>query len=196
MNKKIKYLDYSVCVIIPARGGSKRLKYKNIFEVKDKPMICWSIDACKNSKYVDLICVSTEDQKIKKVVQDYDESIVIHNRNEKDSEDHVFKMVPVRKAYKFIQEEFNNFDIIISLQANSPQMTSDILDKAIEIFIDNDRNELISVNNNFMQNAAIRVMKSKTVFQRELSTKCGFYICDLIDVHNIEDVRAVERSME
>tara|TARA_Y100001938_G_C7912170_1_gene340180 strand:- start:23 stop:613 length:591 start_codon:yes stop_codon:yes gene_type:complete len=186
---------YRVCVIIPARGGSKRLKYKNIYPVMKKPMICWSIDACKNSKYVDFVCVSTEDLKIEKTVQEYSEDIVIHKRELKDSGDKVFKMVPIRNAYKTIQEKYGSYDIVISLQANSPQITGKIIDDAIETFLKNDRNELISVNNNLMQNAAFRIMREHTVFQRELSTKCGFFVCELIDVHTIEDVHLIEQQM-
>ena len=37
-----------VVVIIPARGGSKRLKRKNLYNVWNKPMIYWSIIAAKN----------------------------------------------------------------------------------------------------------------------------------------------------
>lgn len=194
----INYKDknHSICVIIPARGGSKRLKYKNIYILKNKPLICWSIDACKESKYVDFVCVSTEDNKIKDVVSNYNSGVFIHERDKALSEDKVFKMAAVRSAYQHLNEIGRKFDIIISLQANSPQITSGIIDSAIECFLENERNELISTGINKMQNAAFRIMKNDTVYQRELSTRCGFFTCDLIDVHTIEDLRQIEKILD
>ena len=56
-----------VLAIIPARGGSKRLKKKNIYPIAGKPMLYWAIHACKKSKYSIEPWVSTEDQEIKEV---------------------------------------------------------------------------------------------------------------------------------
>ena len=53
--------------IIPARGGSKGLKDKNIRIIKGKPLIYWSIKAAKESKLIDDYYVSTDSQKIKKI---------------------------------------------------------------------------------------------------------------------------------
>ena len=47
-----------VFAVIPARGGSKRLPGKNILELAGKPMIAWSIEAARNSKFIDEIFVS------------------------------------------------------------------------------------------------------------------------------------------
>ena len=54
--------------IIPARGGSKRLPRKNIYNLLGKPLIGWSIQACKKSKYYkDNLYVSSEDEEILKL---------------------------------------------------------------------------------------------------------------------------------
>jgi len=53
-----------IIAIIPARGGSTRLPRKNIRELKGKPLISYSIDACKNSGLVDKIIVSSEDKEV------------------------------------------------------------------------------------------------------------------------------------
>ena len=50
--------------IIPARGGSKRLPRKNLLDLCGKPLIAWSIDAGKKSKYIDKVLVSSEDNEI------------------------------------------------------------------------------------------------------------------------------------
>ena len=53
-----------IIAIIPARGGSKRLPKKNIYLLKGKPLIAYSIAACKGSKYINEIYVSSDDKEI------------------------------------------------------------------------------------------------------------------------------------
>ena len=182
-----------VVVIIAARGGSKRLPRKNIYPIWGKPMLSWAIAAAQQSKYVTEVWVTTEDPEIKQVALSC--GAKVHDRDAKLSEDHIYKMHAIRDCYEHIPGKNGN-EIVISLQANSPQITSEILDDAIGIFLQYDRNELISVGPDLMQNAAFRIMKGAYTTQRDLSTKCGVYVCDLQDVHTIEDVRSIEEKDE
>lgn len=50
--------------LIPARGGSKRLKRKNIREFAGRPMIEWTIDAARDSGVFLRVVVSTDDEEI------------------------------------------------------------------------------------------------------------------------------------
>ena len=86
-------------------------------------------------------------------------------------------------------------DIFLSVQANSPTISSKEIDKCIDALIEYNRDEIISVDSNLMQDASIRVFKSSYVFQRDLSTNCGVVITDLYDVHNHDDVLAVENIL-
>ena len=59
-------------------------------------------------------------------------------------------------------------DIVISLQANSPEVTKEILENCLEKFNKksvNNCKELICINEDGNQNASIRIMTYKTVFQ-------------------------------
>jgi pseudaminic acid cytidylyltransferase len=53
--------------IIPARGGSKRVKNKNLKIFFGKPLISYSIEAAKKTKLFKKIIVSTDSIEIKKV---------------------------------------------------------------------------------------------------------------------------------
>jgi len=55
--------------VIPARGGSKRIPYKNVKLFCGKPMIAWSIEAAKESGLFDRIIVSTDDAEIAEVAR-------------------------------------------------------------------------------------------------------------------------------
>ena len=53
-----------ILVLILARGGSKRLKNKNILKLKNKPLIFWTIKFARKLPNVANILVSTDDKKI------------------------------------------------------------------------------------------------------------------------------------
>lgn len=58
-------------VIIPARGGSKRVPHKNIKLFAGKPMIAHSIHAARASGVADRIVVSTESEEIARVAREW-----------------------------------------------------------------------------------------------------------------------------
>ena len=55
-----------ILAIIPARGGSKGLKNKNLKKIGKKSLISLAINSCKKLKLVDKIFVSTDSKKIAK----------------------------------------------------------------------------------------------------------------------------------
>ena len=59
--------------IIPARGGSKQIKNKNIKKFLGKPLINWTIEAAIKSKVIDKIYVSTDSKKIVQVCKKLEE---------------------------------------------------------------------------------------------------------------------------
>jgi CMP-N-acetylneuraminic acid synthetase len=199
MDDKLKKIN--IAVVIPARGGSKRLKNKNIYQVLGKPMINWVIDECMKSKYIKDIYVSTESNQIAKVIKN--KKVKLIQRPESLSKDHVEKMDAISHAVKEIikNSDFKNPEIVISLQANSPTLTIKDLDNALEFFysklyVHQPICEVISVGEDNLQNACFRIMTRKTVFQKTLSTHVGIFMTNCHDVHNIDDVRIVESQLK
>ena len=187
-----------IIAIIPARGGSKRLPRKALYPVNGVPMIKKVLDETKKSKYVDRIVVSTDDNEIKDLcVQN---NIEVQDRPLKLSDDHTEKMDVIEYTTKKIIEDGYNPDIVVSLQSNSPEFKGIDLDKGIEFFLkelydDHPICEVMSINPDMLQNACVRIMTTKTVFQKTLSIHVGVYMTDYIDVHNIEDVKEVEKRI-
>jgi len=56
-----------IIAIIPARGGSKRIKNKNIKNFLSKPILYWTLKALQKSNLFNRIIVSTDSLKIKKM---------------------------------------------------------------------------------------------------------------------------------
>jgi len=67
---KLKYL-----ALIPARGGSKGVKNKNIRLVDGKPLISYTINTAKKSECFEDIVVSTDSEEIAKVARVYGASV-------------------------------------------------------------------------------------------------------------------------
>ena len=62
MSADINYIN--IIAIIPARGGSKGIPGKNIKNFEGKPLISHSIEYAQDSKLVNEIYVSTDDDQI------------------------------------------------------------------------------------------------------------------------------------
>ncbi len=69
--KKANLLNKKISAIIPARGGSKGIPRKNIKLLKDHPLLAYTIAACKMSKNIDRVIVSTEDEEIASIALRY-----------------------------------------------------------------------------------------------------------------------------
>lgn len=135
MNKKF-------LAIIPARGGSKRLLNKNIIELAGKPLISWTLDEALKSKYLDDIVVSTDDKKIRDVVEKYS-SIKIIDRPKELSTDTANTFDALEHTINSIEEKY---DYIVLLQVTSPLRKSFHIDEAIEFLISKNADSVVSVS--------------------------------------------------
>ena len=193
IKKKEKKLKKNIIAIIPARGGSKRLKNKNMFPLWGKPMIYWTIREAQKSKYIKDIYVSTENTKIIDYAKNCGVKVI--KRKKALARDKVFKMEVIADSVKKISK-FSKPSLVLSLQANSPNISYRDIDKAIERLIKFNRNEIISVDENYSQNSAIRAMKTSYVFQKSLSTHCGFIVTDTLDVHTKSDINKLKKMIK
>ena len=126
--------------IIPARGGSKRLPRKNVLDLSGKPLIAWSIEAGLNSKYIDKVIVSSDD----------DDEIL--NISKKFGADTIKRPDALASdtattfdAIKHTIENTKKYDYIVLLQPTSPLRTSKHIDEAIELLESKQADAIISV---------------------------------------------------
>lgn len=182
-----------IIAIIPARGGSKRLKKKNIYLLKGKPLISYAIKACKESKNIDETYVSSDDEEILNFAKEFGAKPL--KRASNISDDITPKIVAVREVLK--QEELlidGKPDIVIIPQANSPELTSKEIDKGVDFMKKYDLWEVMSANRNGVQNAAYRIIRADKINNNFLSAHCGFVTFDSLDIHTIEDVNKLENT--
>ena len=183
-----------ILCIIPARGGSKRLPRKNIHSFLGKPLMTWSIEACKNSKYLneDNIYVSSEDDEILDIALNNEVNII--RRPISLSGDTVWTQEVLKHAVDCLDRN-NEIDIIVRVQANSPQIKPSKIDECIEKLLDHNLWEVFTVNQLGIEDAAIHVMRRSCVNQNALSVYKGVVDTNYTDVHTIEDLKIVEKLM-
>lgn len=58
------YASKSILGIIPARAGSKGIPKKNLRPIAGQPLICWTIEQCRKSRFLDKVVVSTDGEEI------------------------------------------------------------------------------------------------------------------------------------
>jgi CMP-N-acetylneuraminic acid synthetase len=114
--------------LIPARGGSKGVPGKNIKSLGGHPLLSYSIAACKLSKNIDQIFVSTDDKMIADIAEAYG-AIVPGLRPEHLASD-------TSTDWDVINHFFENNDDeeVVYLRPTTPTRKSLILDKFIEVY--------------------------------------------------------------
>lgn len=129
MNKNF----YSFIAIIPARARSKEIKNKNLIKINNRPLIDYTIEAAKKSKYIRKIFVSTNGKNIESYCKKKNISVI--NRPKNLSGDIIMPDEAVVHAINFINKNFNFvFDNVVFLQPTSPIRKFFDIDRAIEKF--------------------------------------------------------------
>lgn len=120
---------------IPVRGGSKSIPLKNIKEICGKPLVYWVVKAACECKYIDKVYVATDSEKIKECVEKLkkEEAILkkveVIGRTKESATDTASTEYAMLEFAKEI-----DFDNIVLIQATSPLLESEDLDKGFEIF--------------------------------------------------------------
>jgi CMP-N-acetylneuraminic acid synthetase len=133
----------NVLGVITARKGSKGLKKKNILSLFEKPVIYYTIEKALKSKLINKLVVSTEDEKIAKIVGRYGVEVIKRPKNlAKDSspiED------VLRHTVEFLETQNYIADLVVLLYANVPVRSNSIIDRAIRKIIETDADAVMSI---------------------------------------------------
>jgi len=137
--------DMKILAIIPARGGSKGIPMKNIQKLNGKPLIEYSINVAKNSKYVNRVIVSTENEKIAKISKNLGAEVP-YRRPKYLSKDGSATVDVIKHVLKTLSKKENYLPSIITiLQPTLPLRNSHIIDKSIKQLIDSKSDIVLGV---------------------------------------------------
>ncbi|PTX19978.1 N-acylneuraminate cytidylyltransferase [Pontibacter mucosus] len=115
--------------IIPARGGSKRIPRKNIRPFLDKPIIAYSIEAALKSGLFAEVMVSTDDEEIARVAQEYGASVPFL-RSREASDDFATTAQVLEEVLIQYKAQGKSFEVACCLYPTAPFVTAALLQES------------------------------------------------------------------
>jgi len=131
----------TILAIIPARGGSKGIPRKNIKMLAGKPLIAWTIEEAKKSKYVDRLILSSEDEEIIEVAQKWGCEVPFVRPKEL-AQDNTPGIEPILHAVNLLEKQYN---YVCILQPTSPLRKVNDIDGCIEKCVKMNATSCVSV---------------------------------------------------
>lgn len=134
-----------VFAIIPARGGSKSIPKKNIKLFAGKPLIAYSINAALESKKVDRVIVSTDDEEIAVIAKSYGAEIPFI-RPQAIAQDETTDLPVFQHAYESLKPDIQPDDVFVQLRPTTPIRPKGLIDDALAQFLQSDADSLRSIS--------------------------------------------------
>ena len=132
---------------IPVRGGSKSIPLKNIKKICGMPLVYWVMNAACNCKYLDKVFIATDSDAIRNTVESLkhsgenllEKAEVIGRSKESASDTASTESAMLEFANQY------SFDNIVLIQATSPLLTAEDIDRGFEAFNENGVDSVLSV---------------------------------------------------
>lgn len=135
--------NVKVLGIIPARGGSTSIKYKNIAKLGGKPLIYYAIREAKKSKLLDAFIVSTDSPKIAAVAKKYGADIPFVRPSGTAQKFSV--EIEYQQHALWWLEKYRGWrpELVVLIKPTAPLRDADLIDKVIKVAQDNPRYSMV-----------------------------------------------------
>jgi CMP-N,N'-diacetyllegionaminic acid synthase len=138
-------LKFEILAIIPARGGSKGIKRKNIRLLNGKPMLSYTAEEALKSRHLNRIILSTEDKEIAEIGKNLNLEVPFLRPRELANDDSTTLDVIRFTLKELYRIEKYKPDAIMILQPTSPLRKVSHIDESIKIFEDKSPDSLVSI---------------------------------------------------
>lgn len=113
--------------VIPARGGSTRLKDKNVHPLGGKPLIRWSVEAVVDSGCFDKVLVSTDSDKIFDAVSD-----LPVERHQRPAEHATVRATALNAMLNLMEEQEEEYDVFAYFLPTCPFVSADDICQGVD----------------------------------------------------------------
>lgn len=135
----------NILAIIPARGGSKGVKNKNIIDLNGKPLIHYTINEAEKVDELKRIVVSTESNLIKSVCDEVGDYIPFLRPDEL-AQDASRTIDVVEHLINTLKKDFNeDYDYVCLLQPTSPLRLAQDIKNSIDLMMNQKKGSVISL---------------------------------------------------
>ena len=201
--------------LIPARGGSKGIKMKNLYPFKKKPLIQWTIESALKSNSLEKIIVSTDDINIANFSKDHGVDVPFLRDSKLAKDDSL-----IVDTVLSIIDQFNDFDDVLLLQPTSPLRTNIDIKNIINLKEKYNAESLVSVcetkenpalffqinNQNYLRKSFIELKGSNRQNLKKFYTLNGaLYLSsinhlrkynDFLSINSMPYIMPLERSID
>lgn len=162
-----------VLCIVQARMGSERLPGKVMKEINGHPMISYTLNSLKKSKYIDEIVLATSTLELNNPLAEYVESINCNVFRGEDEDN-------VLERYKLVADKYDG-DVIIRVTGDCPLINPIIVDHVVTKFLMYDYDYVrLDVPDTFQRGFDVEV------FSKESLDKVYGKVCSKENIHNSE----------
>ena len=146
-------------VLIMAKEGSIGLPDKNIWEIKGRSLLGWTIEDAQKSKHVDKVFVSTNGAKVAEVAEKMGAEVIMRDNELAKNEKF---MDAVDQAIKIIKKKYPDLKIIAIPQCVVPFRDPDIFDRCISFLLENkDYDSVVTIRRvGFIPEAMMKIEKN------------------------------------
>jgi len=134
----------NIIIIIPARGGSKRIPNKNIKLLGDKPLLAWTVQQALKFSAANVV-VSTDDKKVADMAIELGAEVPFMRSNKFASDD-ANVIDAVLEVLEYYAKLDIKFDGVLLLQPTSPFRSIKTINKAVSMFFNSNGESVVSVS--------------------------------------------------
>ena len=138
------YKNKNILGVITARGGSKGILRKNIKDLAGKPLIAYTIEASSAARHLTRTIVSTDDEEIATIAKEHGGDVPFL-RPAHLAEDESKSIDVIQDLLSTLVAQGETYDYVMILQPTSPFRTSEDIDSAIQIAVDQDADSVMSM---------------------------------------------------
>lgn len=180
-----------IFAFIFARAGSKGLKNKNIKKFNKKPLINYTIDFAKKSKFFDKIILSSDKKSILKYGEK--KNIYTIQRPKKLSQDNSPELTAWKHAVKFIKRKNLDFDLMVVLPVTSPLRILDDIKRSVKKINKSNTDLVITISESSRHPAfnIVKKIKNNLIQLYDPKNKNIFRRQDVKKIYNISTISYV-----
>lgn len=112
-----------------ARGGSRRVPRKNVQPFCGLPLVAWTLIQAKNSRLIDHVYLSTDDDEIQEIAESYDVEVI--RRPDWPDADQAAANRPYLHAIDVLEEKHGMDYGLVQLLPTSPLRFPDDIDRGV-----------------------------------------------------------------
>ncbi len=122
----------TILAVIPARSGSKGVRGKNIRPLAGRPLLHWTVEAARQSGWIDRLIVSTDSESIAAIARDAGADVPFL-RPAALATDTASSVDVLVHAVSWCREQGEGYDLLMLLQPTSPLRTAQDITSGLKI---------------------------------------------------------------